>query len=107
MWTTQLQEMVANVAQLQDSDADVLDIKILHRVLKDLVYASQVFGEYRDVRKVSIFGSARTQPNDSNYQLASELGRLLSQQGMMVIAGGGPGIMQAAWKGPGESRVLV
>jgi len=91
--------MVANVAQLRDSDADVLDIEILHRALKELRYAFQVFGEFRDVRKVSIFGSAWTQPDAPNYQLASQLGRLLSQQGMMVIIGGGPGIMQAGMEG--------
>jgi len=102
--TTLLQEMVAIVAKLRDSDIDVMDIKILNRALKELGCAFQVFGEYRDVRKVSIFGSARTQPVDSNYQLASALGRLLSQQGMMVITGGGPGIMQAGMEGAGREQ---
>jgi uncharacterized protein (TIGR00730 family) len=96
--------MVANVAQLRDSDADVLDIEILYRALKELRYAFQVFDEYRDVRKVRILGLARTQSDDSNYQLASELGRLLSQQGMMVITGGGPGIMQAGMEGAGREQ---
>ncbi len=104
MRTTFLQEMVANVAKLRDSDADVLDIKILHRALKELQSAFRVFREYRDIRKVSIFGSARTHPDNPNYQLASELGRLLSQQGMMVITGGGPGIMQAGIEGAGREQ---
>ena len=51
-----------------------------------------------------VFGSARTQPDDPNYELASQLGRLLSQQGMMVITGGGPGIMQAGMEGAGREQ---
>lgn len=102
--TLLLQEMVSSVLKLQHSDADVLDIKIFHRALKELRYAFRVFGDYRDVRKVSIFGSARTQPDDPNYQLAYQLGRLLRQKDYMVITGGGPGIMQAGNEGAGRDH---
>jgi uncharacterized protein (TIGR00730 family) len=48
---------------------------------------------------VSIFGSARTRPDQPNYLLTEEIGRLLSDAGFSVISGGGPGIMEAANKG--------
>ena len=52
---------------------------------------------------VSVFGSARTRPEDPDYQAAEATGRLLAQAGLSVITGGGPGIMEAANKGAFEA----
>ncbi|MBD3750514.1 MAG: TIGR00730 family Rossman fold protein [Sphingobacteriales bacterium] len=52
---------------------------------------------------VSIFGSARTKPDSKYYQIASEVGRLLTERGYGVITGGGPGIMEAGNKGAYEA----
>jgi hypothetical protein len=48
---------------------------------------------------VSIFGSARVKKNDKYYKMAERMAELLAQNGLGVISGGGPGIMEAANKG--------
>ena len=48
---------------------------------------------------ISIFGSARTQPDEPDYRAAVETARLLAASGLTVITGGGPGIMEAGNRG--------
>jgi len=48
---------------------------------------------------VSIFGSARTKPDNKYFKLAENIAFLLTQNGYGVITGGGPGIMEAGNKG--------
>ena len=52
---------------------------------------------------ISIFGSARTEPDDKYYKVAERTAALLVENGMGVITGGGPGIMEAANKGAYEA----
>lgn len=48
---------------------------------------------------VSIFGSARTKPEDDYYKLSTEVATSIVKAGYGVITGGGPGIMEAGNKG--------
>jgi uncharacterized protein (TIGR00730 family) len=53
---------------------------------------------------ISIFGSARTQEGDSNYQLTIAIAEAIAESGYGVISGGGPGIMEAANRGAQKAR---
>lgn len=52
---------------------------------------------------ITVFGSARTKPEEHDYQEAEKMGRLLAENGYGVLTGGGPGIMEAANKGAKEA----
>jgi len=70
------------------------------RVMRIMGEFIEGFDNLAHVRKgVSIFGSARTHPDDPQYQAAQEVARLLAEAGFAIITGAGPGIMEAANKG--------
>jgi uncharacterized protein (TIGR00730 family) len=52
---------------------------------------------------ISVFGSARSKPGDVDYDAAERIGAALVEQGLAVITGGGPGVMEAANKGAAEA----
>jgi len=79
------------------------DLKLMNTTMKEMRFTSKIFGPYRGTRKVTVFGSARTRPDDRLYQMARKLGQKLGDAGYMVITGGGPGIMQATNEGAGSA----
>ena len=70
------------------------------RIMGEFVWGFDNLADVSD--GVTIFGSARTQPDDASYQKAVETARLLAKAGIPVITGGGPGIMEAANRGAME-----
>ncbi|MCB2411470.1 TIGR00730 family Rossman fold protein [Demequina sp. TTPB684] len=52
---------------------------------------------------ISVFGSARSKPGDSEYAIAEQIGAKLVEAGFACITGGGPGVMEAANKGAAEA----
>jgi uncharacterized protein (TIGR00730 family) len=72
----------------------------IFRIMAEFVEAIETLSRVKHA--VSIFGSARTSPDDPYYQKTEIMARLLAQKGFGVITGGGPGIMEAANKGAAE-----
>jgi uncharacterized protein (TIGR00730 family) len=94
-------EIVANALKLLRDQTNRGDIKLINKSYKELRYALKIFAPYRDTRKVSIFGSARTPELHEDYKAAAEYGRLMAKEGWMVITGAGGGIMAAGHGGAG------
>ena len=83
---------------------DLLDLKITASAVAEMRDAFHRFAPYRHIPKVTIFGSARTSPEDPLYRQAETVAHALAQQGWMVVTGAGPGIMTAAAQGAGREH---
>ncbi|MDQ3646372.1 MAG: TIGR00730 family Rossman fold protein [Actinomycetota bacterium] len=97
-------EIIATAMKLAGEQVTRLDRKIVNSALKEMRHAFRVFTPYKGVRKVTIFGSARTQKGDPEYDAARDFSRLIAEHGWMVITGAGPGIMEAGHEGAGGDR---
>ncbi len=95
-------EMIVTALRLHRDHADRGELKLVNTALKEMRYAFLVFSQYRHIPKVTVFGSARTGPDDPNYRLADAFAEHMTEhRRWMVVTGAGPGIMEAANKGAG------
>lgn len=99
-----IEELIMTALKMARDKMGTGDLKLMNRSLKEMRYAAKIFAPYRDVRKVVIFGSARTAASEPEAQLAEEFGRQMVANKYMVITGGGDGIMGAAQRGAGREN---
>lgn len=98
--------MLWSLVHLIQADLDRWDAKIVNYTLRDLNKALTTLQRYKRRRKATVYGSARTTIDMSEYALAKELGKQLAHQGFMVMTGAGGGIMHAAQEGAGAENSL-
>ncbi|MGA2540922.1 MAG: LOG family protein [Verrucomicrobiota bacterium] len=99
-----VEDIIANALKLLTDVKDRGDARVIRTAVRELRCAFRLFAPYRDTRKVTIFGSARTEPAKAEYREAVEFARQMAAAGFMVITGAGPGIMQAGHEGAGPER---
>ena len=99
-----VQEIVTSAVRLLSQRATRAELKLVNASLKEFAYSFRVFAPYRDLRKVSIFGSARVEPGEPSYAAARHFAHLIAEHGWMVITGAGPGIMAAGHEGAGAEH---
>lgn len=99
-----VEEMIVTALKTYADKLDRGDMKILNTAIRELRESLKVFEPYRAVRKVALFGSARTPKNDPDYQIATKFARRIVQEGWMVITGAASGIMQAGNEGAGRKN---
>lgn len=100
----QLLEILVSVVGMATDSTDRYDLKITNAAVKEMREAFRVFAPYRDVPKVTMFGSARTREEDPLYVQARDLAGVIADRGWMVITGAGPGIMAAGMEGAGRDK---
>ena len=99
-----VREIILAALKAGQEDEERADLKLINTTVKEMRFTAKVFGPYRNKRKVTVFGSARTDPDENIYQLARDFGAKLAQAGYMVITGGGGGIMHAVNEGAGPGH---
>ena len=96
-----IRDLVLTGFKLVTDGRDTGELKLLTAAFKELRYAFNVFAEYPEPHKVSIFGSARTSPDHEDYKTTVEFSRIMAESGWLSITGAGDGIMKAGHEGPG------
>jgi uncharacterized protein (TIGR00730 family) len=99
-----VREMIISALKAGQETSYIPDMRMLNNTMKEMRYTNKVFSPYRSKKKVTIFGSARTDTDDFSYRLCVEFSRRLAEKGYMIITGGGPGIMQAGNEGAGSEN---
>jgi uncharacterized protein (TIGR00730 family) len=99
-------ELVVSAVRLARDNADRGDLKLANAALKEMRYSFHVFAPFRAERKVAIFGSARTEPDDPLYDQARRFASAIAERDWMTITGAGPGIMEAGIEGAGPERAF-
>jgi uncharacterized protein (TIGR00730 family) len=101
-----IQRIKESTEKLAGDHASRGDLKILSRTLKELRYAFKIFAPYRRMRKVTVFGSARTPADHPAYHQAVIFGQIMSHNGWFVITGASSGIMEAGHVGSGRDHAM-
>ena len=100
----ELDAMIGTLWDMAREGTAVGDLKIAKAALAEMAEAFRVFRPYRHIRKLTMFGSARTRPEDPVYVLARTLAARLASADWMVVTGAGPGIMAAGLEGAGREH---
>ncbi|MGM0486883.1 MAG: LOG family protein [Planctomycetota bacterium] len=95
-----------SIDQLENEAPTRGDLKIISRTLQELRHAFKVFGPYRRHRKVTVFGSARTQPHEPTYQQAVDFAKAMADRNWLVVTGAASGIMEAGHVGAGREHSM-
>ncbi len=98
--------MLKTVTSLVEAGTEVIDLKVADSALAEMAEAFRVFQPFRNQRKVTIFGSARTLPDHPAYRSTRDFASSMAGADWMVVTGAGPGIMAAGMEGAGRDKSI-
>lgn len=99
-----IEEMIATALKFGCEEMSAADLKLISRSMKEMRSAAKIFAPFKHLRKVAVFGSARTQSDSLDYKLATEFACEMVTHGFMLITGGSDGTMGAVQKGAGRAH---
>lgn len=94
-----ISQLIETGLKMIDDGHDTGQVKLINRSLKEMRYAYRVFNAYKGIRRISIFGSARTPETHPDYLAAKAFGASMAQHKWMCITGAANGIMKAGLEG--------
>lgn len=97
-----IEELIITALRIGSDEVCEADLKLFNRTLKEMQATSHVFQPYNHEHKVAVYGSARTEPGQPEYEAAKEFTDKMREHGFMTITGAGEGIMGAAQEGAGR-----
>jgi uncharacterized protein (TIGR00730 family) len=99
-----LREILTTTVKLGKESGDRADLKLVNDALKELRYSFKIFSPYRSVKKVIIFGSARSKKSSAEYKMAELFAQKITKKGYMIVTGGGSGVMEGGNKGAAAGK---
>ncbi len=97
-------DMLTTALKMYEDGAGIADLKIASAAFKEIRYGFKVFAPWRNVPKVTVFGSARTPREHPISEQAYAFAKRLTSAGWMVMTGAGSGVMGSAQEGAGGER---
>ena len=101
-----LKEMMTTAVRVATGPVHKADFMMMNRAMKELEKTGEMFAPYKDRRKVTIFGSARTPQDHPAYFATEVFAKAMAAKNWMTITGGGPGIMEAGNKAAGKENTF-
>ena len=99
-----IEEIITTALEIARDEMTASELKLINRSAKEIRSAARIFAPFKHLRKVVVFGSARSAPDSPDYKMATDFACEMVKQGFMLIAGGNEGIMGAVQKGAGRAH---
>lgn len=99
-----IEEMITTALKIARDEMTVADLKLINRSAKEMRSAAKIFAPFKHLRKVVVFGSARSARDSPDCKMATDFACEMVKLGFMLIAGGNEGIMGAVQRGAGRAH---
>jgi len=99
-----IEEMITTALKIAHDEVTLADLKLINRSAKEMRSVAKIFAPLKHLRKVVVFGSARSARDSPDYKMATDFACEMVRQDFMLIAGGNEGIMGAVQRGAGRAH---